>query len=111
MGRYYSTPTSFVAATKARASEVNTNFTEVSNAFRAGTHDVYLNGLILNRLSNGNVSVTANGAYLGAYTTIDTNATYTLTDSTSRMAVLGMLTINAGGFLILTSGAEVVVTP
>lgn len=107
MGLLASSPSQFVAATKAKASEVNAKFTNVYNALTGGTHDYYANGIINNRLSNGSVDVTSNACYFNGYFTIDSTATYKLKTSSSRMVCFGDLTVY--GTLELTSGAEVLI--
>lgn len=106
MGTTLTSPASFVAATKAKASEVNNKFTSIYNALTGGTHDPYVNAVINARTSNGSVGVTAGACYFSGYHIIDSNASYLLKDSTSRMVIFGDLTINAGGTLELTSGSE-----
>lgn len=107
MGTWASSPSAFVAATKAKAAEVNAKFTDNYNALAGGTHDHYVNAIINNRLNNGSVDVTSNACYFNGYMTIDTASTYKLKASSSRMVCFGELTIN--GTLELTSGAEVLI--
>mgnify|MGYP001567447584 CR=1 FL=1 len=109
MGLLASSPSQFVAATKAKSSEVNSKFTDVYNALAAGTHDHYVNAIINNRISNGSVDVTSNACYFNGYHTIDTTATYKLKTSSSRMVIFGALTINTGGILEMTSGSEALI--
>ena len=103
MGTWASSPSSFVAATKAKASEVNAKFTNIYAALASGTHDHYINASINNRLSNGSVDVTSSACYFNGFFTIDTGATYKLKTSSSRMVTFGALTVD--GTLDLTSGA------
>ena len=107
MGTWASSPSSFVANTKAKSSEVNAKFTDVYNALTGGTHDHYLNAIINNRLSNGSVDITSSACYFNGYFTIDSNATYNLKSSSSRAVFFGELIVH--GTLDLTSGAEVLI--
>lgn len=109
MASYLTAPSSFVAATKAKASEVNSKFTAIYNALVGGTNDININGIFNNRLSNGNVDITANACYFAAYPIIDSATTYSLRNSSSRMVVLGDLTVNAGGTIDTTAGAEILI--
>lgn len=103
MGTILSVPASFVALTKARASEVNAKFTDIYNALAGASYDSVLNGIRNNRLSNGDVAITSGGCYINAFHAIDSTATYSLRDTTSRMVVFGALTVH--GTLDITSGA------
>ena|SRR3990167_10107812 len=109
MGTWASSPSSFIATTKAKASEVNAKFTNLYNTLTDGQHDLNISGLITNRIDTGSVDVTSNACYIAGYLTIDSTTTYKLKTSSSRMVVFGALTINAGGTLDMTSGSELLV--
>lgn len=107
MASFASSPSSFIAGTKAKAAEINAKISNLYSAVASGTHDQYINGLHFNRTSNGTVGVTAGSCYFNAYHTIDSGTTYSLKSSTSRMAILGVLTVH--GTLDITSGAVALV--
>lgn len=109
MGTWASSPSSFVAATKAKSSEVNAKFTNLYNTLTDGQHDINISGLITNRIDQGSVDITSNACYIAGYLTIDSTTTYRLKTSSSRMVIFGDLTINSGGTLDLTSSSEVLV--
>src|SRR3990167_10375201 len=109
MGDTPSVTNTFVAGTKAKAVEMNTNFSDLVADIGGGTSDLYANSYINRRTSNGSVSIGANKSFMASYFTIDTTATYLLTDTTSRMAIFGDLNLASGAALYLTSGAEILV--
>lgn len=109
MGTWASSPSQFVAATKAKSSEVNAKFTNLYNTLTDGQHDLNISGIINNRIDAGSVDITSNSCYFAGYLTIDSTTTYKLKSSSSRMVIFGALTVNVGGTLDLTSGSEVLI--
>lgn len=107
MGTFASSPAQFVAGTKAKSAEINAKFTDHYNALRGGTYDLYINGLHNNRTSNGDVDVTGGSCYFNGYFAVDSNVTYKLKTSTSRMVTFGELIVY--GTVDITSGAELLV--
>ena len=107
MGTLASIPSSFVANTRARSSEVNAKFSDVYNALAAGTYDHYINGLRYRRLSSSSITMTGSDCYLFAYHQIDSSTTYDLATSTARMIILDTLEIKSGGTLHIAPSAKV----
>ncbi len=107
MGTLASSPSQFVAGTKAKAAEVNAKFTSIFNAIAGGDGDVYVNGVQGKRTASASVDITANASHFSVAHIVPTALTYRLMDSTSRMCALSSLTVQ--GTLSLTSGAEVLV--
>ena len=104
MAAFLAITNTFTAGTKAKASEVNRNFTDLSSALSSGTSDILINGLQNNRLSNGNMTITGNYCAIYGYHTIDSTTTYDLATSTARAVFLGATTIY--GTLHIASNAE-----
>lgn|SRR3990167_6066900 len=98
----------FTAGTKARATQVNTNFSDVQRDLSSGTSYLFTNLFLNNRVSNSNLTVGNNQCLLAGYHTIDTTTTYTLATSTARAVFFSVLVVNPGGVLDLTSGAEAI---
>ena len=105
MGTWASSPAQFIAATKAKASEVNSKFTDVYSALTGGTYDHYLNAIINRRLDAGSVDITSSACYFNGYFAIDSTTTYKLKASSSRMVIFGELEIKSGGLVDMTSGS------
>lgn len=99
----------FTAGTKARASQVNTNFGDVQRDLSSGTAYHFTNLYLNHRISNSNLTIGNNQCLLAGYHTIDTTTTYTLATSTSRAVFFGHLNVNSGGVLQMTSGAETLI--
>lgn len=107
MGLLASQPSSFVANTKAKASEVNAKFSDVYSVLASATRDIYISTLRFPRLSVANVTMTGSDCFVYAYHQIDSATTYHLATSTARMVFIGELEIKSGGTLQIDSGAEV----
>ncbi len=109
MGTWASSPSQFVAASKAKASEINAKFTNIYNVLTDGQHDLNISGIINNTIDTGSVDITSNSCYFAGYLTVDSTTTYKLKTDSSRMVIFGDLTINSGGTIDMTSGSELLV--
>jgi hypothetical protein len=97
----------FVANTKAKSAQVNTNFNDLVSDIGSGTSHLFANGYKNNTLSNGNATIGANQCFNAGFFTVDSNASYLLSSSSSRMSIGGELTIH--GTVDLTSGATLLI--
>ena len=110
MGNTPSITNTFTANTKAKSSQVNTNFTNALNFVNDGTYDLFSNSFAARRTSNGNVTLGHNRVYITGYHQIGgdgTNTTYNIATSTARMICFSDLQVVSGSSLIVTPGAEV----
>lgn len=106
MGILASAPASFVANTRARASEVNAKFTEVDNAIRSGSRDLYSTGF-RNALNDGNnTTLTGSECFIAGFYEIPTNMTFDIATSTARAVFLGALIGNTNSSFYVASGAS-----
>lgn len=109
MGTWASSPSQFIAATKAKASEVNAKFTNIYNTLTDGQHDLNISGIINKTIDTGSVDITSSSCYFAGYLTVDSTTTYKLKTASSRMVIFGELLINPGGTVDSTSGSELLV--
>lgn len=105
MGALLTAPASFVANTRARASEVNAKMTTIAEAIRGGSNDVYTNGYRLSRVSNGNTTISGNDCVMLGFYEVGTDLTYDLATSTARLSCSTVMKVNTGATLHIATGA------
>jgi hypothetical protein len=105
MGNIPSHTNAFVAGTKARSQEVNTNFTETISFLTDASYDHWANGFINARRMVSNRTITGNQCFMAGYYQIDTGSTLHLGTSTARGVIFQQLDILSNGALRVNSGA------
>jgi len=108
MGILASSPSSFVAGTRARAADMNNMIATVTGDMIAGgMFDHWATGYRVERLSTAtSTTITGNTSFMCSYFTIPTASTFDLATSTARLACLGDMDVPTNSTFHIASGAE-----